>query len=294
MAETLVSPFTQTSAECKYFGLKDGQPIFECSETGALFFDRSKLKDYTYQDYYEYLPHFDAKRVHWELDIRRNNIRSQLNEAQLLIGRDSEKVYTHLDIGAGPGYCVKIAKELGLDSVGIELAEKAILHGQNWYGVEYSSLDAIQDESIDIITCHHVLEHIPNVYDFVSAMKVKLRRNGLLILHVPHQQPLTFLLRDYLNRSKNSERVCSLYSNIHLSGFTVPSLQKVIEIHGLTTLKCVSRGMWSKYYDPFFLRNYLQSGSYGTIARKALRHALENLGQIFDMNDWVIGYFKKT
>ena len=288
--ELLKSPFTGADEHCSYWGMKDAQPIYVCSETGALFFDRSKLKEYTYQDYYEYLPKFDSKRVQWELIARKPNLTNQLLEALRFLEKDT---CNHLDIGAGPGYCVKIGQDLGLASIGVEMAEKAIAHGQKWYNVNYSTLEEIDDESIDLITCHHVLEHIPDVFEFIALLKSKLTKNGLLIFHVPHQQPLTFLLRDLMNFSKDAERVCSLYANIHLSGFTVSSLQKATEIHGFKTLKCISRGMWSKYYDPFFFRNYVRSKSYGTIGKKATRHVIENFGQLFNLNDWVIGYFQK-
>src|SRR5215468_7475556 len=97
-----------------------------------------------------------------------------------------------LDVGAGPGYLCSVAQEDGWNAIGVEVSEEAVRHGTKQFGVTYRSLDEVNEESVDALTCHHVLEHVENPDRFLETLRRKLKFGGLLVLHVPHQQPLTF------------------------------------------------------------------------------------------------------
>lgn len=104
----------------------------------------------------------------------------------------------------------------------MEVSEVAVEHGRQHFQVEYTSLDKIAEASVDAITCHHVLEHLAQPQEFLEVIWRKRVPGGLFVVHVPHQQPLTFGLRDLLGRNLGPDRDtwCSLYGNIHISGFT--------------------------------------------------------------------------
>lgn len=283
------SPFTGEDTSTVW-GRKDGQLIYVCPTTGALFFDRAQLKSSDYQEYYPYLAGFDDERFTWELGVRRGKYRRQL--AQM---RRYAPGVSLVDIGAGPGYFCRVATEEGWAARGVEVAAEAITHGRRRYGVQYVALDDIVDESVDAITCHHVLEHVDEPAAFLAMLRRKLKPRGLLVVHVPHQQPLTFLARDTAARlaRADAERFCSMYGDIHISGFTVASLEKVAIGAGFDAHFVRSAGMWSMYYDPFFVRNYVRAGQWSTLARKAVRHAIETVGLPIGLGDWVVGYFAK-
>ena len=168
--------------------------------------------------------------------------------------------------------------------------------GRKYYGVKYTDLEGVEDGSIDAVTCHHVLEHVEAPVEILRSLALKLRPGGLLVLHVPHQRPLTFAARDWIGRLRfgsEAETFCCLYDDVHIQGFTPESLRAVVENVRLSTHFVKTAGMWSKFYDPFMWMNYARGGEWGAAAKKAAGHAVELVGIPFGMGDWVIGYFKK-
>jgi SAM-dependent methyltransferase len=170
-----------------------------------LFFARPIGSDYDYQDYYPYLADFDRARFEWEIGIRRPKLARQL----ALIRRMMPQAVTLLDVGAGPGYLCAVAREQGFEPLGIEPSSAARLAGEQQFSVAYTELDEVSDGSLDVITCHHVLEHIEWPAKFVQTLRTKLRPGGLLVLHVPHQQPLSFLLREK-SMKRQPDTFCTL------------------------------------------------------------------------------------
>lgn len=202
-----------------------------------------------------------------------------------------------LDIGAGPGYLCRVAEDRGWEAHGIEISKDAVHFGEEKLGVQYVDIDNVEKESIDAITCHHVLEHISAPMSFLEQLREKLKDGGLLVLHVPHQRPLTFLLRDFVWQivsNRSADTFCTLYSDIHISGFTERSLQKVLVEAGFGMHFSLTAGMWTKYYDPFFLKNYMRDGQFVAVGRKFVRHLVERLGEPIGKGDWVIRYFFKN
>ena len=286
------SPFTGTQTT-SVWGRIDGRSIYQCPNTGAVFFDREEISEHDYQDYgaYPYLEEFDEERINWEVRIRRPKYRKQL---ELMDEYAPGK--TLLDVGAGPGYLCRVAEKEGWAARGVEIAQDAVCFGEEELGVHYVDIEDVEDESIDAITCHHVLEHIPQPMEFLETLRSKLKERGLLVLHVPHQRPLTFLLRDWIGKhllTGDHDTFCTLYGDIHISGFTKRSLRRVLEEAAFGAHFTLTTGMWTKYYDPFFAKNYLRDRKYVAMARKFVRHVAERMGEPFGRGDWVVGYFYK-
>jgi 2-polyprenyl-3-methyl-5-hydroxy-6-metoxy-1,4-benzoquinol methylase len=282
------SPFTGAESN-RIWGWSAGRPIFQCPDTGAVFLNRDDLRGEDYQDYYFYLPSFTRKRFEWELQIRRRKFERQLKlMSRYAPGRRL------LDVGAGPGYLVRMALHLGWDARGVEISEEAVRHGRKVFGVEYVPLQDVADQSLDVITCYHVLEHIPEPAPFLDLLNRKLKPGGLLAFHVPHRQPFTFAIRSALRRLRGrTETMASIYEDIHITGFTRDSLQRFVERHGFGTHFTRTVGMWSAFYDPFFLGNYVRDRAWVPMVRKFLRHVIETTGIPFGFGDVVVGYFRK-
>jgi 2-polyprenyl-3-methyl-5-hydroxy-6-metoxy-1,4-benzoquinol methylase len=273
------------------WGIRTAKVMFECQSCGVVFFDRAAFELHDYQSYYEYTDTWDSARVEWELKIRRRALTKQL--ARLGNYVEGRKL---LDIGAGPGYLCHVAASEGWESDGVELSEKALRIGRQFLDVNYIEFDDVVDESLDVITCYHILEHVEHPDGFIKRVYSKLKPNGVVAVHVPHREPLSFSIRNRLSSWKNAEaeKLCQLYIPEHISGFTPDSLVKTFALFGFQPLFCRTSAMWSTYYDPFFLKNYFREKDYAAVIKHTLRCLVDNVGVAFDRGDWVVGHFRKS
>jgi SAM-dependent methyltransferase len=174
--------------------------------------------------------------------------------------------------------------------------------GEREYGVRYVALDEVPDGSQDAITCHHVLEHIEEPASFLKKVHEKLAPGGVLTVHVPNCEPLTYLARNLLfrTRERGSDVYCQLYYPEHISGFDAKSLPAALKLHGFAPLRVRTAAMWSKFYDPFFLANYFRDDKGRvraklpgkSLARQVVQSVAENVGTLVERGDWVIGHFR--
>lgn len=91
-----------------------------------------------------------------------------------------------LDIGAGTGDFLKQAKKNGWTIDGIEpnITARKIAASKN---IKLNkNIDILKDNTYDIITLWHVLEHIPDLETDIEKIKNKLKHEGYLIIAVPN------------------------------------------------------------------------------------------------------------
>lgn len=138
--------------------------------------------------YYEsdaYISHTDGKGSFFEVlyqIIKKFALKKKVN---LLNDLHSSKGKL-LDIGAGTGDFLSVAKSKGWDVIGIEPSEKAkIIAGKK--GVSFAeSLDKLESNTFDAITMWHVLEHVPNLDEQIKELKRLLKPEGTIIIAVPN------------------------------------------------------------------------------------------------------------
>jgi 2-polyprenyl-3-methyl-5-hydroxy-6-metoxy-1,4-benzoquinol methylase len=141
-----------------------------------------KLPSYYESD--DYISHTDGKRSLFEKVyhlIKNVALKSKVK----LINAQSEKGKL-LDIGAGTGDFLIVAKKDGWQTTGIEPSNKAKTIALN-KGVSFAdNLAALENHSFDIITMWHVLEHVPNLDEYVSELKRLIKPTGTIIIAVPN------------------------------------------------------------------------------------------------------------
>lgn len=91
-----------------------------------------------------------------------------------------------LDIGAGTGDFLMVAKDDGWEILGLEPSEKARKIAQTKGALFQEESKNIQDHSFDVITMWHVLEHVPNLEGQISELKRLLKPDGTIIIAVPN------------------------------------------------------------------------------------------------------------
>jgi 2-polyprenyl-3-methyl-5-hydroxy-6-metoxy-1,4-benzoquinol methylase len=138
--------------------------------------------------YYEsedYISHTDNKRSIFEKAYHFVKNIALKNKLNLINGEQSQKGRI-LDIGAGTGDFLLTAKNNGWETVGVEPSERAkniaIQKGISFV----NEISDLQNNSFDVITMWHVLEHVPNLELQIQELKRLLKPTGTLIVAVPN------------------------------------------------------------------------------------------------------------
>lgn len=138
--------------------------------------------------YYEsddYISHTDSKRSLFEKAyhvVKSIALKNKLN----LINFEQSLKGTILDIGAGTGDFLAVAKQNGWTTTGIEPSAKAksIAISKGISFVENTT--DLANHSFDVITMWHVLEHVPDLDFQIKELKRLLKPSGTLIVAVPN------------------------------------------------------------------------------------------------------------
>lgn len=138
----------------------------------------------SYYESEDYISHTDGKRSLFErLYHLIKNI--ALKNKVKLINAQSEKG-SLLDIGAGTGDFLVVAKKEGWQTTGIEpniKAKKIAINKGVFFTDTLSDLDT---HSFDVITMWHVLEHVPNLDEYILELKRIVKPSGTILIAVPN------------------------------------------------------------------------------------------------------------
>lgn len=97
-----------------------------------------------------------------------------------------------LDVGCGTGDFLLTCKNNGWKVTGVEPNTKAKIIAENKLTGEsvseiYSEIHQLKNElQFDVITLWHVLEHVPNLDNYIATLKSRLKPEGILIVAVPN------------------------------------------------------------------------------------------------------------
>ena len=153
--------------------------------------------------YYEdtaYLPHTDSNKSFFD-KIYQFVKKHAINNKVTLINSLKTESKTVLDIGIGTGDFLLACKKNGWSVTGIEPNKNARTIAQEKFEqtvdntlskIFYDSLKSLQEShtenspKFDVITMWHVLEHVPEVENYIKQLKSFLKPNGTLIIAVPN------------------------------------------------------------------------------------------------------------
>lgn len=109
-----------------------------------------------------------------------------------------------LDVGCGGGLLTEALARAGATATGIDLSPELIrvasAHAQqqqltiDYQTVAVETLASQQPESMDLITCMEMLEHVPDPQAIIHACTTLLKPNGQLFLSTINRTPRAFLL----------------------------------------------------------------------------------------------------
>jgi 2-polyprenyl-3-methyl-5-hydroxy-6-metoxy-1,4-benzoquinol methylase len=190
----------------------------------------------------DYISHTDSKRNLFERVyhlVRKVSLKSKLN----LINSFSSEEKNLLDIGCGTGDFLQTALQNGWNVSGVEPNQDARNISNiktNDSVFDTSELLNFENNSFDVITLWHVLEHLPDLENQISIFKRLLKPNGRLIIAVPNYQSYD---------AKYYKAFWAAYDvPRHLWHFNQDSISKLISKESFEVVKVKS--MW---FDAFYV-----------------------------------------
>jgi len=141
--------------------------------------------------YYEsedYISHTDSKQSLFDRIyqlVKTYTISKKVKLVTSFLESDSQN--SILDIGCGTGDFLSSCQKVGLSVTGIEPNQKAkTLASSKVKSKIYTDISESHSQKFDIITMWHVLEHVPNLPEYISKLKNLLNLNGVLFVAVPN------------------------------------------------------------------------------------------------------------
>ena len=138
--------------------------------------------------YYEsdaYISHTDSKAgimASLYQNVKKYSLALKLRLIQTLNGTSGSL----LDIGAGTGDFLKLAKDNGWIVEGIEPNENASNLAKQKDLKIYETIDLLSGQTFDVVTLWHVLEHLPELEIMIQKIEALIKPGGTLIVAVPN------------------------------------------------------------------------------------------------------------
>ncbi|SFW64613.1 Methyltransferase domain-containing protein [Sinomicrobium oceani] len=149
--------------------------------------DVKKLPDYYQSE--DYISHTDSRRSLFEKMyhmVKHYALRQKLK--YIVSGNQGHGKL--LDIGAGTGDFLNVAKNNGWEVEGIEPSDAARRRSEEKGITLHEKTDPqfmeTYESGFDVITMWHVLEHVPELQIQIGQLKALLRPNGTLFIAVPN------------------------------------------------------------------------------------------------------------
>jgi len=145
-----------------------------------------------------------------------------------------------LDVGAGKGDFVFLAKSLGYAAKGIEPSVRFCDYARKQYRVDVrhgylGDAEHFKGEKFDVITMFHVLEHVINPQKLLSDVSKMLKDDGVIYVEVPNASANILWIADCVFRLFGrpwSSRLSPLHAPFHSMGYSPNSLRYLLENNG--------------------------------------------------------------
>lgn len=135
-----------------------------------------------------------------------------------------------IEIASNDGYLLQYFAAANVPVLGIEPARNVALVAQQrgvptrvtFFGRASARKLVADGYAADLLVANNVLAHVPDLNDFVAALRIALKPNGILTIEFPH-----------LLRLMESSQFDTIYHE-HFSYFSFASVQRVFAAHGMT------------------------------------------------------------
>ncbi|MFC1797494.1 class I SAM-dependent methyltransferase [Pseudomonadota bacterium] len=167
-----------------------------------------------------------------------------MHRARLLGEEEKKASGAILDIGCGQGLFLKQFADRGWQAVGIEVSSSAAFHAREVQGLDVlvgkRTTEELANDSFDIISLWHVLEHADQPKTLLSEARRVLKTDGKLLLSVPNFSSLEARL--------GKQNWFHLDVPRHITHFTQDGLQTTLDATGWEITK---KSYFTPEYDFF-------------------------------------------
>lgn len=176
-----------------HFSSGEAFPVYECAQCAFRFTNNFPSEDTIgkYYDSPDYISHSDSDKGlinRLYLHFRKRMIKRKINLVKAHAIGNPIKL---LDIGCGTGSFLEVAKQQGWTVSGIEKDKKAREKAAERSGINVmddNKLWEIENNSFDVVTMWHVLEHLEKLNETIDKIKEILSPEGIAVIALPNCQ----------------------------------------------------------------------------------------------------------
>lgn len=268
-------PWCQSEKAHKHLSLKDyfltQEPfdIMVCEDCGLLY-TTPKPSDEKIGDYYKsesYYSHQENKKGF--IPRVYEAVKSVNLKHKIAIATQGKEPGRLLDIGCGVGDFLHFAEQNGWQCTGAEPSDDASSIAKKRIKAEImlpKDLEKLPDESFDVITMWHVLEHVSDLQWQVNQLNRLLKKGGRLVVALPN-------FRSY-DAQYYKDKWAAYDVPRHLNHFSQDSIAKIFNINGLIQNQ-TQKLVWDAFYISFLSEKYAQKSL--PLLRGAFRGLISNV-----------------
>lgn len=229
---------------------KENFQIHECLNCGLLFTEPRPTKE-RIGEYYkseEYYSHQENKKG--LIPKIYENVKAINLKAKYKMATKGLEKGIILDIGCGVGDFLHMMEQNGWETIGIEPSADAKDIARKRMKAKLLSPEEItnlKEESLDLITMWHVLEHVDDLKSEVQHLYRLLKRGGRLVLALPNFQSFDAQYYKQFWAAYDVPR--------HLNHFCRKSIDKIFS-DSVLRLKQTDKLIWDAYYISYMSEKY--------------------------------------
>ena len=248
---------------------KEDFQIYECLQCGLLFTEPRPPKD-KIGEYYkseEYYSHQENKKGF--IPKLYESIKTLNLKAKYKIATKGIKKGKALDIGCGVGDYLHTMETEGWETTGIEPSEEAKAIAKKRTKAQLYSPEEIgqlKDESFDLITMWHVLEHVDDLKTEIAHLERLLKKGGRLVLALPNYKSY--------DANYYKEYWAAYDVPRHLNHFCRISIGNIFKNSQLKWNE-TKRVVWDAYYISFMSEQYQRHSL--PLLKGAIRGLISNI-----------------
>lgn len=146
-----------------------------------------------------------------------------------------------LDVGCGEGTFLQLAKESGWKTSGTEVSSYAARYAASVSGADIicGELpdDGYPEDSFDVVTMWHVLEHVRDPKRYLKEIHRILKRDGLLVIAVPNLNDLVMQIAYRIRKRRKLKLFSKDEKEVHLYHFSAQTIKAYLDITGFECLR---------------------------------------------------------